>query len=286
MMEFGKAIRQLRRNRDWTQKQLADGICSQSLLSRIEKGIENPSVFVIFHLCQKLGITLDELLHKEEFSSPFLKLKTELFSLYRQNDFETIYTLLHKKNFSLFEAYHETHYYNFFLGVSELVYKQNEKAAQIYLSQAETQKGEKLFTTLIKSYLAKIYAKQNEEVLTLETLNACLNQLNQATSHEKQNRLMPNIYHNLCMTYLFLNQPKQAILYVNLGIECCKAQQNTYQLVLLIFRSGQIFMHLGRKKIGMKRMSAAIDLSEHIDPSLTEKLGYEKQNWRKICEYA
>lgn len=73
--ELGKTIKNLRTDLELTQKQLAEGICSQSLLSRVEQGLEIPSVLIIHNICQKLGITVDALLSTSELDSPFIQLK-------------------------------------------------------------------------------------------------------------------------------------------------------------------------------------------------------------------
>lgn len=43
---FGETIKRLRKERKMTQKMLAQGICAQSVLSRIENGVEIPNVMV------------------------------------------------------------------------------------------------------------------------------------------------------------------------------------------------------------------------------------------------
>ncbi|MDR2832788.1 MAG: helix-turn-helix domain-containing protein [Streptococcaceae bacterium] len=62
MIEFGKVIKVYRKERKLTQKALANGICSQSVLSRIESGEEIPNVLVLKKLCDKLEISMDNLL--------------------------------------------------------------------------------------------------------------------------------------------------------------------------------------------------------------------------------
>ena len=53
-----------------TQKMLAEDICSQSVLSRIENNEELPNVLVMHQICQRLGVTLDQvmMLHAEEIN--------------------------------------------------------------------------------------------------------------------------------------------------------------------------------------------------------------------------
>ncbi|WP_313508838.1 helix-turn-helix transcriptional regulator [Enterococcus sp.] len=67
---FGQIVRSIRQNRKMTQKMLAQDICSQSVLSRIENNEELPNVWVMYQICQRLGVTLDQvmMLHSEEIN--------------------------------------------------------------------------------------------------------------------------------------------------------------------------------------------------------------------------
>ncbi|WP_163654462.1 helix-turn-helix domain-containing protein [Listeria sp. PSOL-1] len=287
MDQMGKRIKRLRTNREWTQKQLAEGVCSQSLLSRIEQGIEIPSILIVHNLCQKLGVTVDDLLSYTELASPLITLKQNLFSLYQKNDVEMMYTLLHKKTFTTFEAYREESYYYFFLGVTELYYKKNQKEALANFLKAEAfWKGEdQVFNLLIESYLAAIHAERSEEIKMLTTLNYVLQKLNQITESEQRNINLPTVFLNIATCYAKQDERLTAIEYVNLGIECCKRQNNTFNLTALLFKSGLLFLQMGRKQIGMKRINVAIELSEHVDqPKFTNELIWQKKNWDKICK--
>lgn len=58
MLEFGKLIRQLRKQQKMTQKVLASGIVSESVMSRIENGVTEPGLVTLNKLLQRLGKTL------------------------------------------------------------------------------------------------------------------------------------------------------------------------------------------------------------------------------------
>lgn len=63
MMEtIGQVLKEFRKEHGMTQKELSQGICSQSVLSRIENDEEIPNIVVIQQLCHRLGITIDQLM--------------------------------------------------------------------------------------------------------------------------------------------------------------------------------------------------------------------------------
>ncbi|BBM18498.1 transcriptional regulator [Enterococcus avium] len=62
MLAIGQVLKEFRREHGMTQKDLSQGICSQSVLSRIENDEEIPNIIVIQQLCHRLGITIDQLM--------------------------------------------------------------------------------------------------------------------------------------------------------------------------------------------------------------------------------
>lgn len=62
MSQLGHRIKIIRKKNNMTQKILADKICSQSVLSRIETGEEVPNAVVLHQLCERLGITVEQVM--------------------------------------------------------------------------------------------------------------------------------------------------------------------------------------------------------------------------------
>lgn len=58
---FGKQIKQLRIEKNLTQKELAKGVCSQAELSKIENGKIMPTIDLVQRLSQKLHISMDQI---------------------------------------------------------------------------------------------------------------------------------------------------------------------------------------------------------------------------------
>ncbi|GCF95426.1 transcriptional regulator [Enterococcus florum] len=62
MESIGRVLKEFRKEHRMTQKDLSQDICSQSVLSRIENDEEIPNIIVMQQLCQRLGITIDQLM--------------------------------------------------------------------------------------------------------------------------------------------------------------------------------------------------------------------------------
>lgn len=60
LTQLGQTLKQTRRAQHLTQKQLAAGICAQSLISAIEIGQYLPNALVFAQLCERLGLSMDQ----------------------------------------------------------------------------------------------------------------------------------------------------------------------------------------------------------------------------------
>lgn len=60
---FGKRVRALRKERGWTQEELAErASLHENYISRLETGEQEPGLFVILRLCRALQAAPDALL--------------------------------------------------------------------------------------------------------------------------------------------------------------------------------------------------------------------------------
>lgn len=263
-MELGKSIKYLRTNLELTQKQLAEGICSQSLLSRVEQGLEIPSVIIVHNICQKLGITIDTLLSTSQLDSPFIQLRKELQELFISHDFETLYASLHKKTLALFETHSQATHYYFYLGVCELLYKHHPKNAIKHLEEALLLNIQRTTTheALIHSYLMLAYFEDNNDINALKQLNQCLLFLHKPV---ETSPLMPTIYLNIARAYANQSEHLAAIEYLHLGISCCQKQNSTFQLSHLFFELGVLFIKTERKQNGIRKIKFSLELSSYLD---------------------
>ncbi|WP_265457108.1 helix-turn-helix domain-containing protein [Enterococcus sp. HY326] len=88
---LGQVLRKIRKERNMTQKMLCENICSQSVLSRIEGDIELPNVLVVQQLCDRLGVSIDQVVNHNVFEKTDNVMLFEQFAdLYRHNRFQEL----------------------------------------------------------------------------------------------------------------------------------------------------------------------------------------------------
>ncbi|GGE55833.1 transcriptional regulator with XRE-family HTH domain [Priestia taiwanensis] len=57
-MSIGDEVKKLRKSKGLTQKQLAENICHQSEISRIEAGSVHPSMYILHGISNKLDVSI------------------------------------------------------------------------------------------------------------------------------------------------------------------------------------------------------------------------------------
>ncbi|CAM4502509.1 MAG: tetratricopeptide repeat protein [Paenibacillus macerans] len=99
---LGALIRELRISLRMSQHALAEGICTQAFISKVETGMVIPSLEIAFKIGQKLNIPLDYILEKLQYPSfdHYQELNYQINRLLRERNYEEIYELVkaEKKN--------------------------------------------------------------------------------------------------------------------------------------------------------------------------------------------
>ncbi|MDO4814475.1 MAG: helix-turn-helix transcriptional regulator [Gemella sp.] len=138
-----------------SQKELADGICTQTVISKIEKAALTPSVDIFFKLINKLNIPMDEVATLYSVSQE----KKE--SIYSDN----IRNILYKREFSTIDIIIKTISPNSLNG-DDVYYYKWLKAVVIFHCDGNKKLAQKLLSEIISSaekdsppYLTAIYSK-------------------------------------------------------------------------------------------------------------------------------
>lgn len=75
-MELGAKIKKLRKSKKLTQSELADKVgISSNHLSRLERGVFQPSIDVVKRLASELDVHVDALLSEEDDTAPAVTIK-------------------------------------------------------------------------------------------------------------------------------------------------------------------------------------------------------------------
>lgn len=95
-LEIGKILKELRQKNNMTKTQLADGICSISYITRIEKGERCPTSIILRQITNKLGISCEYLFRAIESPTAIEvdQLINQIFHYYERQEPYNIYKLI------------------------------------------------------------------------------------------------------------------------------------------------------------------------------------------------
>lgn len=107
MQNVGKNLEKIRKRLGYSRKYIAENICDESTIYRIEKGQQIPRLDVLQKICRKLNVTVDYILslHEQDTSYGYINKLKKLCRefLYRQ-EFESIQYLIEESE-TLLEDY-------------------------------------------------------------------------------------------------------------------------------------------------------------------------------------
>ncbi|WP_242365928.1 helix-turn-helix domain-containing protein [Enterococcus faecalis] len=241
MNSLGAVIKEIRKNRKLTQKMLSEDICSQSVLSRIENNEELPNVLVMQQLCDRLGVTVDQIMRYKSGDVHVVTYSFEKMAEYfRHKKYQLLLNYL-KENRLEEQLYLDTDWqkYYYYLGSCELfVLNDYEKAiASLRKGLSFTYKADKLNVSDLEiqliSCLGATYGYMGNRVEAERFLSLSIHYFNQLPN-ERSNAELTKIFFNYA-DFLFKNYTeKDAEIYVDQGITWARKKNSYYYLSELL----------------------------------------------------
>jgi transcriptional regulator with XRE-family HTH domain len=240
-MNIGNKIRSMRKMKGLSQKELCEGICSQGMLSQIEKNQHISNINLLAKLCNRLEITLDELdVHTVTELHIKQDLKEVSASLFYQRKYEELYHLI--KSHKL-----DTYFFT----------KTDRQLILFY---------EALYYGFIKEEHHKSY-EMLEESLSL-------------TFHSKKQQLTYNeilIINNLAIMMIKLNMLKDGFAYFELilsNVEKNPKIENEDKLTIVFFNIANAYSKNGKYEKALEIAIKGIEWANKPNISTQIRLSY------------
>ena len=234
---FGTIIKEIRKEQKMTQKMLSQGICSQSVLSRIENNEELPNVLVMAQICQRLGVTIDHVMTLSDHKNRSLSNQFDLLDLYfLKRDYRKLEQELKSSsvtdNLSSAEDFQRYYYY---LGVCEFTLRKNLVQALGYLKEALTYSTQKERAHLcdieiqLISCIGKIYGVAGRSTEARYYLSRSV-QIFHETVKERTKSEFTQIFYNYGSFLFHQGESEAALEQVNQGIHWAQEKNSYYYL--------------------------------------------------------
>ncbi|MCU5101242.1 helix-turn-helix transcriptional regulator [Bacillus cereus] len=247
-MEFydlGITIKELRIKKNISQSELCHGICSQSQISKIEKGVIYPSSILLYQLSERLGIDPNNIfaLTQNKKIKYVENVKYVIKDCLKQKQYKELYEIVKKeKNLNNFQTKEEQQFLIWHEAIAIFMVERSIKTALDLLNHA-------LKLTLTNSdflsereidimqTMAIFHGENKEYEKSITILRRCLNNFNKL-DFPRDKEIKLKIIFNLAKNLGHANQHEEAIKYNDMGIQLAINLNTLYLLGELYYGQG------------------------------------------------
>ncbi|PER43861.1 transcriptional regulator [Bacillus thuringiensis] len=258
-MEFndlGITIKELRIKKNISQSELCHGICSQSQISKIEKGLIYPSSILLYQLSERLGIDPNNIfaLTQNKRLKYVENVKYVIKDCLKQKQYKELYEIVKKeKNLNNFQTKDEKQFLIWHEAIAIFVVDKSIKTALDFLNNA-------LKLTLTNSdflsereidimqTMAIFYAENKEYEKSINIFKRCLTNFNKL-DFPKDKEIKLKLMLNLAKCFDFTYQYEEAIKYIDKGIKLAINLNTLYLLGELFYLKGQCLLKMKQHNV-------------------------------------
>ncbi|HGH1673564.1 helix-turn-helix domain-containing protein [Bacillus thuringiensis] len=253
-MEFnnlGITIKELRIKKKISQSELCHGICSQSQISKIEKGVIYPSSVLLYQLSERLGVDPNSIfaITQNNKLKYVENVKNVIQDCIRQHQYNELYEIVKKeKNENNFQSIEDKQFLIWHEAIA--IYRVNKsiKSALTLLNHAL-----KLTVTNadclsereidIMQAMAIFYAENKEYEKSINILRRCLTNFNKL-DFPRDKEIKLKLIYNLSKCLSYTCQYEEAIKYIDKGIQLAINLNTLYLLGELYYGKGSNLLKL------------------------------------------
>ena len=258
-MEFndlGITIKELRIKKNISQSELCHGICSQSQISKIEKGMIYPSSILLYQLSERLGIDPNNIfaLTQNKRLKYVENVKYVIKDCLKQKQYKELYEIVKKeKNLNNFQTKDEKQFLMWHEAIAIFMVDKSIKTALDFLNNAL-----KLTVTNsdflsereidIMQTMAIFYAENKEYEKSINIFKRCLTNFNKL-DFPRDKEIKLKLMLNLAKCFDFTYQHEEAIKYIDKGIKLAINLNTLYLLGELFYLKGQCLLKMKQHNV-------------------------------------
>ncbi|MCT6922629.1 tetratricopeptide repeat protein [Metasolibacillus sp.] len=245
---ISQKIKELRKKRGLTQKDLAEGICTQAMVSNFEKGEMIPSSLTLFAIAQRLGVDMNYFFDISNSTSTSIKATDAqqiIRKLVHQHDYQSAYFIV--QNELLQEALLAPEYRQFLLWHKGIclwfLHKELDTAIQTleHALQIDNERNVEQ-TAAIMNSIAVVYFEAKLYDQSLEYYEKCLPLLKEDTAISYIIKI--RTYFGASRTYQHAKKFNEALYLSKQGIQLCIENETLHLLGNLLFQTGHCLISI------------------------------------------
>ncbi|MFV0977302.1 helix-turn-helix domain-containing protein [Bacillus sp. BSL6] len=254
--DLGIIIKELRMKKNISQSELCHGICSQSQISKIEKGMIYPSSILLYQLSERLGIDPNNIfaLTQNKRLKYVENVKYVIKDCLKQKQYKELYEIVKKeKNLNNFQTKEEKQFLIWHEAIAIFMVDRSIKTALDLLNNA-------LKLTLTNSdflsereidimqTMAIFYAENKNYEKGINILKRCLTNFNKL-DFPRDKEIKLKIMLNLAKCLDSIYQHEEAIKYLDKGIKLAINLNTLYLLGELFYLKGQYLLKIKQHNV-------------------------------------
>ncbi|PBB07052.1 MULTISPECIES: helix-turn-helix domain-containing protein [Salimicrobium] len=254
----GEKIRELRKQTGMSQAFLANKVCSQSEISRIERGLNEPSYQMLWAIAKKFDVDINYFLdeHSKEREDYFQEVKELLEEARRDRDYSLIEEIVDQESKNpLLQKGHRHKYLKWHKAMTVYhLHKDAAGAVSLFMDCLSNGDLDLLITELDMNVLNSIgIVKRNEGELkeAVYYLEKALRILKRMASLKKE-RIVRKVYYNLSKVHSDLGEYKLSAGYCEKGLALCLSEEDMFLFAEFHYQLGRNLLLLGDEEEGLR----------------------------------
>lgn len=263
-MDIGSNIKALRKKNNLTQAQLAEDICAQTMISKIENNEITPNKRLLEELSKKLNVDLVYLMNKEKENDSAKKIKNikDMIEIsLNKRDYDMI-NLIFQSNIDTIEKNH-TPYFRWIRGLLYYYKEDNPKKAIQEFDRLDTNNLSADFTVDVTCSIGIIYYEIENFEKASKYFDIGLKWFSNKIETRSKVKLLLN--YSLCLESL--DKDEKALDLIFQGIELSKKNSSLLGLGDLYYHKGYMMNKLKQYEEAIKSYKIAHSLFEVQDNS-------------------
>lgn len=242
-MSIGNLVKKRRKYLNMTQQELAKGICTQALISKIERDELNPSADIMLKVSERLEVSLS-FFYGQNFSNEDKSDIKKLEQLIRKHlslrNYHEIKDLIDSKEIMKEDlSGREEKFFQWISGLLNYYIEHDfDNSLSILKNITLSNKDDGLSTEILMS-ISSIYIEEEKYTEALDVFKNILLYCNTANDYKLKIKMLFN--YSLCLKKL--NMYDEAILKVTEGIEVCILNNSMYLLGDLLYQKVLLLLY-------------------------------------------
>lgn len=262
-MELGELIKHKRKELGLTQKELSDGICTQALISRIEKGDIVPKKAILDKLGKRLNLEKNELNQvttKTKYNDDVAQIKRTIRRYLAKRDYETIELLLSNNQFIIQRIDNENDeaFFSWIkASLQDKLYNKKDLALKTLNNISLNELDDELVIEILNA-IGVIYYKSENFNKALNVFRNAVNIIEEHINYKVQAKVMLNYV----LTLEEKNQEKEALETTMRAIDSIVKEDSMFLLGDLYHTKGYLLRKLGHLEEAKKNNQLALSIFE------------------------